>query len=180
MVKLAMQVDKAEFNKTLKSVKANLKPKKGKNYTDVILVGITCDPPEVYDLFDEIKLNIVGDSLVTGSRYLQGIVKQNGSPVEALTERHMKNGFFSPIHDNVYKHFEEVKALYKATNAKAIIYVHIEFCESQEYDLPDLKKMIRQEGIPMHILDTEYQTVSLSHLRTRLQAFFESLKGGSL
>jgi len=40
--------------------------------------------------------------------------------------------------------------------------------------------MIRQEGIPMHILDTEYQTVSLSHLRTRLQAFFESLKGGSL
>ena len=180
MVKLAMQDDKAEFNKTLKNIKTNLKPKKGKNYTDVILVGITCDPPEVYDLFDEIKLNIVGDSLVTGSRYLQGIVKQNGSPVEGLTERHMKNGFFSPIHDNVYKHFEEVKALYKATNAKAIIYVHIEFCESQEYDLPDLKKMIRQEGIPMHVLDTEYQTVSLSHLRTRLQAFFESLKGGSL
>jgi benzoyl-CoA reductase/2-hydroxyglutaryl-CoA dehydratase subunit BcrC/BadD/HgdB len=180
MVKLAMQVDKAEFNNTLKNIKANLKPKKGKNYTDVILVGITCDPPEVYDLFDEIKLNVVGDSLVTGSRYLQGIVAQNGSPVEALTERHMRGGFFSPIHDNVYKHFEEVKALYKATNAKAIIYVHIEFCESQEYDLPDLKKMIRQEGIPMHVLDTEYQTVSLSHLRTRLQAFFESLKGGSL
>lgn len=180
MVKLAMQVDKAEFNKTLKNIKANLKPKKGKNYTDVVLVGITCDPPEVFDLFDEIKLNIVGDSLVTGSRYLQGIVARNGSSVEALTERHMKSGFFSPIHDNVYKHFEEVKALYKATNAKAIIYVHIEFCESQEYDLPDLKKMIRQEGIPMHVLDTEYQTVSLSHLRTRLQAFFESLKGGSL
>jgi len=73
-----------------------------------------------------------------------------------------------------------LKALYNATNAKAIIYVHIEFCESQEYDLPDLRRMIRQEGIPMHILDTEYQTVSLSHLRTRLQAFFESLKGGSL
>ncbi|OPY78642.1 MAG: R-phenyllactate dehydratase beta subunit [Syntrophorhabdus sp. PtaU1.Bin058] len=180
MVKLAMQVDKAEFNKTLKNIKASLKPKKGKNYTDVILVGITCDPPEVYDIFDEAKLNVIGDTLVTGSRYLQGIAPQNGNPVEALTERHMKNGFFSPIHDNVYKHFEEVKALYKATGAKAIIYVHIEFCESQEYDLPDLKKMIRQEGMPMHILDTEYQTVSLSHLRTRLQAFFESLKGGSL
>ncbi|HOE18244.1 MAG TPA: 2-hydroxyacyl-CoA dehydratase family protein [Syntrophorhabdaceae bacterium] len=180
MVKLAMQVDKEEFNKTLKSIKAGLKPKKGKNYTDVILVGITCDPPEVFDLFDEIRLNIVGDSLVTGSRYLQGIAAQNGNPVEALTERHTRNGFFSPIHDDVYKHFEEVKALYNATNAKAIIYVHIEFCESQEYDLPDLRRMIRQEGIPMHILDTEYQTVSLSHLRTRLQAFFESLKGGSL
>jgi benzoyl-CoA reductase/2-hydroxyglutaryl-CoA dehydratase subunit BcrC/BadD/HgdB len=73
-----------------------------------------------------------------------------------------------------------VKALYKATNAKAIIYVHIEFCESEEYDLPDLKNLIRKEGFPMHVVDTEYQTTSLSHVRTRLQAFFESLKGGSL
>jgi benzoyl-CoA reductase/2-hydroxyglutaryl-CoA dehydratase subunit BcrC/BadD/HgdB len=34
--------------------------------------------------------------------------------------------------------------------------------------------------MPIHVLDTEYQTLSLSHMRTRLQAFFESLKGGSL
>jgi len=180
LFKLSMQLDKVEFNKSLEKIKNGLKPKKKDGYTDVILVGITCDPPEVYDLFDEIKLNIVGDTLVTGTRYLQGVVTENGNPVEALTERHFKRGFFSPIHDDVYRNFEEVKALYHKTQAKAIIYVHIEFCESQEYDLPDLKKMIKKEGMPIHVMDTEYQTTSLSHLRTRLQAFFESLKGGSL
>jgi benzoyl-CoA reductase/2-hydroxyglutaryl-CoA dehydratase subunit BcrC/BadD/HgdB len=180
LIKLSMQVDKAEFNKSLKKIKEGLKIKKVDGYTDVILVGITCDPPEVYELFDEIKLNIVGDTLVTGTRYLQGIVPDNGNLIDALTERHFKRGFFSPIHDNVYKNFEEVKALYKQTSAKAIIYVHIEFCESQEYDLPDLKRMIKKEGMPIHKLDTEYQTISLSHVRTRLQAFFESLRGGAL
>ena len=180
LFKLSMQVDKVEFNKSLKEIKDNLKTVKSNGYTDVILVGITCDPPEVYDLFDEIKLNIVGDTLVTGTRYLQGIVPDTANPIDALTERHFHRGFYSPIHDDVFKNFEEVKALYKQTNAKAIIYVHIEFCESQEYDLPDLKKMIRKEGIPMHTLDTEDQTLSLSHIRTRLQAFFESLKGGTL
>lgn len=180
LFKLSMQVDKVEFNKSLKEIKDNLKTVKSNGYTDVILVGITCDPPEVYDLFDEIKLNIVGDTLVTGTRYLQGIVPDIANSIDALTERHFHRGFYSPIHDDVFKNFEEVKALYEQTNAKAIIYVHIEFCESQEYDLPDLKKMIRKEGMPMHVLDTEYQTLSLSHLRTRLQAFFESLKGGSL
>ncbi|MCX5799162.1 MAG: 2-hydroxyacyl-CoA dehydratase family protein, partial [Proteobacteria bacterium] len=180
LFKLSMQVDKVEFNKSLKEIKDNLKTVKSNGYTDVILVGITCDPPEVYDLFDEIKLNIVGDTLVTGTRYLQGIVPDIANQIDALTERHFHRGFYSPIHDDVFKNFEEVKALYEQTNAKAIIYVHIEFCESQEYDLPDLKKMIRKEGMPMHVLDTEYQTLSLSHLRTRLQAFFESLKGGSL
>jgi benzoyl-CoA reductase/2-hydroxyglutaryl-CoA dehydratase subunit BcrC/BadD/HgdB len=181
LIKLSMQVDKAELNKSLKKIKDSLDTKtKAEGYTDVIMVGITCDPPEIFDLFDEIKINIAGDSLITGTRYLQGIVPENGGPVDALTARHFRRGFYSPIHDDVFKNFEEVKALYKATNAKAIVYVQIEFCESEEYDLPDLKNMIRKEGIPMHVVDTEYQTTSLSHVRTRLQAFFESLKGGSL
>jgi len=180
LFKLSMQLDKTEFNRSLEKIKKGLKLKKKDGYTDVILVGIACDPPEVYDLFDEIRLNIVGDTLVTGTRYLQGVVDENANPIEALTDRHFKRGFFSPIHDDVFKNFEEIKTLYQKTGARAIIYVHIEFCESQEYDLPDLKKMLKQEGMPVHVMDTEYQTLSLSHLRTRLQAFFESLKGGSL
>jgi len=180
MMKVSQQLDKAEFNKSLKAIKDGLKMKKGKNYTDVIMVGITCDPPEIFDIFDDLRVNIVGDTLVTGTRYLQGTPALNGDAIDALADRHFKRGFFSPIHDNVYKNFEEVRQLYKETKAKAVIYVHIEFCESQEYDLPDLKDMIKKEGIPMHVLDTEYQTTSLSHVLTRAQAFFESLKGGSL
>jgi benzoyl-CoA reductase/2-hydroxyglutaryl-CoA dehydratase subunit BcrC/BadD/HgdB len=181
ILKLSEQVDKAELNISLRTIKDNLKVKEEKGYTNIILVGITCDPPEIFEVFDELKLNIVGDTLVTGTRYLQGTVTTgNGSPIDALTERHFKRGFYSPIHDDVYKNFEEIKKLYKETNSRAIIYVHIEFCESQEFDLPDLKKMIRKEGMLMHVLDTEYQTTSLSHVRTRLQAFFESLEGGAL
>ena len=181
MIKLSMQVDKAEFNQSLKKIRDGLDPNgKAEGYTDVIVVGITCDPLEIFDLFDEIKINIAGDSLVTGTRYLQGIVPENGGAVDALAARHFQRGFYSPIHDDVFRNFEEVKVLYKATKAKAAVYVHIEFCESEEYDLPDLKKMIRKEGIPIHVVDTEYQTTSLSHVRTRLQAFFESLRGGAL
>ncbi|MCX8021800.1 MAG: 2-hydroxyacyl-CoA dehydratase family protein [Syntrophorhabdaceae bacterium] len=178
MIKLSQQVDKEEFNRSLRRIRDTIKPRGDSDgFTDIVLAGITCDPPEIYDLFDEIKLNVVGDTLLIGTRYIQGMVPEGGNPIDALTERHFKRGFFSPIHDDVFKNFEEMKTIYRETGAKAIVYVHIEFCESQEYDLPDLKKMIKKEGIPMHVLDTEYQTLSLSHVRTRLQAFFESLKG---
>ncbi len=181
MLKLSLQVDKAELNLSLRTIKENLKLKEEKGHTNIILVGITCDPPEIYEIFDELKLNIVGDTLVTGTRYLQGSVTSSSTdPIDALAERHFKRGFFSPIHDNVYKNFEEIHRLYKEENAEAIVYVHIEFCESQEFDLPDLKKMIKNQSIPMHILNTEYQTTSLSHVRTRMQAFTESLKGNTL
>ena len=180
LVKLSMQVDKAEINQTIKKVKDSLSKSEAGGYTNVVLAGITCDPPEIYDLFDEIKLNVVADTLITGSRYLQGVIGNGLSPMDALAERHFKRGFYSPIHDDVYKGFKELKALCDLYKPEAIIYIHIEFCESEEYDMPDLKSMVRKEGIPMHILNTEYQTLSLSHVRTRLQAFFESLKGGKI
>ena len=179
MLKLSQQVDKAELNISLEKIKTALIPKAQQGYRNTILVGITCDPPEIYDLFDELKLNIVNDTLVTGKRYLHGIVPDDSTdPIDALARRHFERGFYSPIHDDVHKNSEEIKKLYHETHAKAVIYVHIEFCESQEFDLPDLKKIMKKEMIPMHVLDTEYQTTSLSHVRTRLQAFVESLDGG--
>lgn len=180
LLKLAMQVDKKELNQTLRTIRSGLKITEGDaGYTPVILTGITCDPLEIFDLFDEIKLNVVADTFVTGTRNLQGSVDEGKDPIEAMTERHFHRGFFSPIHDDVFKNVEALKALYRQYNAKAIVYVHIEFCESEEYDVPDLKVAMKKEGIPFHELVTEYQTLSLSHVRTRLHAFFESLQGGA-
>lgn len=178
MLKLSQQADKTELNVSLEKIRARLTRKALKGYRNVLLVGITCDPPEIYDLFDESRLNIVGDTLVTGRRYLQGMVPDDmGDPIEALTHRHFQKGFYSPIHNNVHKNAEEIRTLYEQTKAVAVIYVHIGFCESQEFDLPDLKNTMKREMIPFHVLDTEYQTTSLSHVRTRLQAFVESLEG---
>jgi benzoyl-CoA reductase/2-hydroxyglutaryl-CoA dehydratase subunit BcrC/BadD/HgdB len=178
LIKLSMQVDKKEINETLKKIRGSLKVEKGEGYTPVILTGIACDPLDLFDLFDEVKLNIVADTLVTGTRYLEGMIDEDKEPIQAMTERHFNRGFFSPIHDDVFKNVQGLKSLYQKCKAEAVIYVHIEFCESEEYDVPDLKAMMKKEGIPFHTLVTEYQTLSLSHVRTRLQAFFESLKGG--
>jgi benzoyl-CoA reductase/2-hydroxyglutaryl-CoA dehydratase subunit BcrC/BadD/HgdB len=177
LLKLSMQVDKAELNKTLKHLLSSLTIKKDEGYIPVVLAGITCDPLELFDLFDEAKLNIVGDTLVTGSRYLQGIVDEGKNLMDTLTERHFARGFYSPIHDDVFKNAESLKNLSIMKKAEAIVYVHIEFCESEEYDLPDLKNAIKELNIPFHTIVTEYQTLSLSHVRTRLQAFVESVRG---
>lgn len=180
LIKLSMQVDKREMNETLKAVRESVRVSEGEGYLPIILTGITCDPPELFDLFDEIKLNVVADTLVTGSRYLEGIVDEAKDPLDALTERHFKRGFYSPIHDDVFRNARDLATLYRTYGARAIVYVHIEFCESEEYDLPDLKAAMKKEGIPFHTLVTEYQTLSFSHARTRLQAFFESLKRQAL
>ncbi len=109
LIKLSMQVDKAEINKSIKKIRNSLDTKaKAEGYTDVIMVGITCDPPEIFDLFDEIKINIAGDSLIAGTRYLQGIVPDNGGLLRHLPERHLRE-FSLPSMTMFLKNFEEVK-----------------------------------------------------------------------
>jgi benzoyl-CoA reductase/2-hydroxyglutaryl-CoA dehydratase subunit BcrC/BadD/HgdB len=176
LFKLSMQVDKTELNQTLKRILDGIVIRKDEGYLPVILTGIACDPPELFDLFDEAKLNIVDDTLVTGGRFLQGIIDETKEPLEALTDRHFARGFYSPIHDDVFKNAAALKNIFEKRAAKAMVYVHIAFCESEEYDLPDLKAAMRAGGIPFHTIVTEYQTLSLSQARTRLQAFFESVR----
>ena len=105
LIKLSMQVDKAELNRSIERIRDSLPRAGAGDTTDVVLAGITCDPPEIFDLFDEIGLNVVADTLVTGSRYLQGIIPEDLDPVDALGERHFMRGFYSPIHDGVYRGF---------------------------------------------------------------------------
>jgi len=101
------------MNETLKAVRDSVRVSKGEGSLPIILTGITCDPPEIFDLFDEIKLNVVADTLVTGSRYLEGIVDEAKDSLDALTERHFKRGFYSPIHDDVFKNAKDLATLYR-------------------------------------------------------------------
>lgn len=176
MIKLSMQVDKEELNRSLRRLKQSLVEREGGGMKPVLLAGITVAPMEVFDLLDEMKVTVVADTLVTGSRYLQGIVDEEKDPIQALTDRHMSRGFFSPIHRDVFENERELKRLFHETRVSAIIYAHLEFCESEEYDLPDLKHSMKDEDIPMHVIETEFQTTSLSRERTRLEAFLEALK----
>ena len=104
----------------------------------------------------------MADTLVTGSRYLEGIVDEEKEPVEGITERHFKRGFYSPIHDDVFRNARNSRPSTGKHGAKAVIYVHIEFCESEEYDLPDLKRVDEGRGHPLpHDRDRVPDAVSL-------------------
>ena len=150
-------------------------------YFRVICVGIVVEPPAIYDMIDEVKGTIVADNLCTASRYISYDVETQGDPAEALADRHLRKPYFTPINEDVRRIYADLVSLCRDNKGEAIFYVHIKYCESQDYDLPDIKAAMRAEGIPFLELETEYQTTHLAQLKTRLQAFCESLitKGGA-
>jgi benzoyl-CoA reductase/2-hydroxyglutaryl-CoA dehydratase subunit BcrC/BadD/HgdB len=128
-------------------------------------------------ILDESGLEVVGDDLCVGWRYIATDIHVDGNPVKAIVDRHFKKGPFTPIHDKGNRILENLFNLVTENGAQAVIYLHIKFNESQDYDLPDLVRALEGEGIPILVVETEYQTTHLAGIRTRIQAFKESLVG---
>ena len=141
----------------------------------VVLSGIVWEPPEIMDILDESGLNVVGDDLCVGWRYIGSDIQVNGNPLNAIVDRHFRKGPFTPIYDKGDKIFENLLNLVTRNRAEGVIYLHIKFNESQDFDLPDLVENMDKEGIPIFVVETEYQTTHLAGIRTRIQAFGESL-----
>jgi benzoyl-CoA reductase/2-hydroxyglutaryl-CoA dehydratase subunit BcrC/BadD/HgdB len=182
MVKATFFMTKEDHNRLLKEVVAWAEQDKAhfadhQGYFKVVMAGIVVEPPAIYDMIDQVKGNIVADNLCTASRYIYHDVEIGPDPAEALVDRHLRKPLFSPINAEPEKIPADLVELYRAAGAEAVFYCHIKYCESQAYDLPDIKARMRTEGIPFLELETEYQTTRPAQMRTRLEAFRESVIG---
>lgn len=182
MVKACFFMAKEEHNRLLKEVvdwaeqdKARFADRQG--YFKVIMAGIVVEPPAIYDMIDRVKGNIVADNLCTATRYIYHDVEIGPDPAQALADRHLKKPLFSPINADPERIPVDLVERYRAAGAEAVFYCQIKYCESQAYDLPDIKTRMREQGIPFLELETEYQTTRSAQMRTRLEAFRESVIG---
>jgi len=182
MAKACFFMAKEEHNLLLKEVVEWAEQDKDRcadrhGYFKVVMAGIVVEPPAIYDMIDQIKGNIIADNLCTASRYIYHDVEIGPDPAEALSDRHLRKPLFSPINADPERIAADLVELYRQAGAEAIFYCQIKYCESQAYDLPDIKVRMRAEGIPFLELETEYQTTHSAQMRTRLEAFRESVIG---
>ena len=181
LIKSSMWWPKEEHNRLVENFISGIEHTDLPTQTDedirVVLSGIVWEPPEIMDILDESGLEVVGDDLCVGWRYIATDIHMDGDPVETLVDRHFRKGPFTPIYDKGNRIFENLFNLVTENGARAVIYLHIKFNESQDFDLPDLVHTMEGEGIPILVVETEYQTTHLAGTRTRIQAFKEALVG---
>ncbi len=146
----------------------------------VMLSGITIMPLDITDYMDEIGFNVVCDDLICGSRYIDTEGNTEGDAIENLVDRHFRRPPFTSIFGGADRIQKNLLKKFKEGGAEGVIYLQVHFCESQSYDLPDLKAFLRENSIPFVVLEVEHQSPNRAQLKTRLQAFYEMLKEGGV
>ncbi|WKY48225.1 2-hydroxyacyl-CoA dehydratase family protein [Eubacteriaceae bacterium ES3] len=158
------------------------KPDDKKSYrARVVVVGSEMDDYGFTELMEYCGAYVVADRYCFGSTpgRQQIPVREDEDIVEAVCRFYLESNqcprFMSQ--EKIQERRNVVKGLYEDYNADGIIYEQIKFCDYWGYERAVASHVLHEEmGAPTVALDREYSVQASGQLKTRVQAFVESLE----
>lgn len=157
-------------------------PDAKKNYrAKIVVVGSEMDDPEFTKLIEESGALVVADRYCFGSipgREEIKIDKEKDILTQICT--HYMETSQCPrymSHEKVQNRRDTVKRLVDEYHADGVLYEQIKFCEYWGYERALASHVMNEEySVPSASVDRQYTASSSGQLRTRVQAFVESLE----
>ncbi|WP_316900824.1 double-cubane-cluster-containing anaerobic reductase [Pseudodesulfovibrio indicus] len=120
---------------------------------------------------------IVGEESCIGTRNSRDLVDESANTLEgmidAIADRYMKIdcACFTPNNERL----ENVTALAKSLKADGVIHYSLLFCQPYSHESLKVDKALQNAGIPMLSIETDYSMEDVAQLKTRVEAFVETL-----
>ncbi len=123
---------------------------------------------------------IVNDEFCTAQRYLSDMVSIDegtmGDMQHAITERYMLP-CSCPTFSNTVERRDRITRLVRDYKVEGVIYHVLKGCNPFDNELKTIEKLLQKQGIPMLKIETDYSPEDVEQLRTRIEAFQETLQG---
>ena len=151
-----------------------------KNMPRVLLTGCPMAVPnwKLPYIVESSGTVIVGEESCIGKRNTRDLVDEGGETLEqmldAIADRYMKIdcACFTPNNerkDNILQMAKELKV-------DGVIQYTLLFCQPYGFESMPLSKMLEENGIPNLSIETDYSMEDVEQLKTRIEAFVETLK----
>ncbi len=145
----------------------------------ILLTGTPLAIPnwKLHHIIETSGAAVVCEEMCTGTRYFENPVDETQTTLEgqfrALSERYMKNNCacFTPNTGRI----DDIIRLAKEYKADGVIDVNLKFCCLYDTEGYEVEKALKEAGIPVLGIETDYTDTDAEQLRTRIGAFVEML-----
>lgn len=147
----------------------------------ILLTGTPLSIPnwKMHQIIETSGAAVVGEEMCTGSRYYEKLVDESkldsiDSMLDALNERYLgaiNCACFTPNTERI----DDIIRLVEETKADGVIDVNLKFCNIYDVEGELVEKALREKGIPVLGLETDYADQDAEQLKTRVGAFVEML-----
>lgn len=176
--KLAMSADKPLFNKELKNLlgRFSLSSQKEKTPYRILLTGSFEDQDWLLEAIEEAGGSVVCEDSCTRLRYFYGLTDEDSEPISAIAKRYMEYKIPSAGLVSFERRSNFILELAREFKIDAVVYYILKFDDPYLFEYPDMKDFLDKNNIPVLRIETEHNTSAIGQVKTRLQAFMETLK----
>ncbi len=168
-----------QYNRLLREVIDDLNKKEGytKYRARLMILGGELDNPEYIKVIEDQGGLVVTDSLCFGSRMLwKDVNEDEPDPLKALARYYIAERPSCPRVLGDYAHRSEyTEEMIREFDVDGVILERLTFCDCWGFEQFTINNDFKCQGIPLLMLDREYTLSGLGQLRTRVQAFLETI-----
>jgi len=132
---------------------------------------------KIHDIVEKAGAVVVAEEMCTGSRYYQNLVPEDGvtldEMIDAIAEKYLdiNCACFTPNEGRV----DDVVRMAKEYGADGVIDLSLQFCGVYEMESHGVEAAVRDAGLPVLKITTDYSMEDVGQLSTRVEAFLEML-----
>ena len=187
IVQAGYYLDRTEYLSLLEQVLAELEEQKGQPIIDIIedeariFISGSVIPPgdrKLIDIITQVGGRIVGDDLWSGLiPYLDLEIKEISPGGIALGYLNRTPHGALPYLDLASdRRLQRLKDLIRKFKAQGVIYHTLRYCDPYTFKAKETKDVLKEDGIPLLEIHTEYAGSDFEAIRTRVEAFVEMIK----
>lgn len=141
----------------------------------VMVVGGNLDDPSYTEIIESQGALVVADRYCTGSFPALEPYELEGDPFEILARRILTRTHCPRMMEGFPARLQYIMNLYQEYAVDGIILESIKFCDTWGVETSALVTRLREAGVPVLRVEREYHLSGEGQLRTRVQAFIESM-----
>lgn len=175
-----MSIPVVEGNELLRKVIQEVKQRRQapeKRQARVLLFGCEIDDIAFSQLVEDCGANVVMDDLCIGTRGFWHDVELGEDALTSIAARYLgktpcPRTYREEGPDTRFKYLLEYATEF---NVNGVILYIMMFCDSHEFDAPDVRDYLQRAGLPVLHIEHDYSMTAIGQLRTRIQAFIERI-----
>lgn len=134
---------------------------------------------KLHNIIETSSAVVVCEEMCTGTRYFENLVDETKTTLDeqfmALSERYMKTNCacFTPNTGRI----DDILRMVKEYQVDGVIDCSLKFCCLYDTEKYSVSRALKEAGVPVLSLETDYADTDAEQLRTRIGAFVELLNG---
>jgi benzoyl-CoA reductase subunit C len=149
----------------------------------VMLVGDQIDDTTLTEIIEKAGAQVVMDDLSVGSKLYFADMEATRDPIDGIAEYYLKKVSLPTFYrdnggsyeENLELRFGHLKRFISEFGVNAVILLVYKNCDPYGFEVPATTSYVESLGTPVYYVEDEYSSSSLGRLKTRIEAFLETL-----